>query len=122
MTGGARGWMLFNSYEFILVFLPVAVLGHFAAGRLGGAAACGWTAAASLVFYGWWNPPYVALIAGSILVNYGLARAIRAGGRAVADGCLVAGVLANLALLIYYKYAAFLAAILAGGGEADAPS
>jgi alginate O-acetyltransferase complex protein AlgI len=61
--------MLFNSYEFILLFLPIAVIGHFALARASTAAAIAWPTAASLVFYAAWNPPYVALLGSSILGN-----------------------------------------------------
>ena len=63
--------MLFNSPEFVLGFLPVALAGFFLAGRVGGPRwALRWLVAASLFFYGWWNPKFVLLLAGSILVNY----------------------------------------------------
>ena len=63
--------MLFNSPEFVLGFLPIALAGFFLAGRVGGTrwALC-WLVAASLFFYGWWNPKFVLLLAGSILANY----------------------------------------------------
>ena len=65
--------MLFNSPEFVLGFLPAALAGFFLAGRLGGNCwALGWLVGASLFFYGWWNPPFVLLLAGSIVANYAL--------------------------------------------------
>jgi D-alanyl-lipoteichoic acid acyltransferase DltB (MBOAT superfamily) len=112
--------VLFNSYEFIFLFLPVAVLGHFAVAVLGGTAAAGWTAALSLAFYAWWNPPYVGLIAGSILANFALARAILSGGQALARGALIAGIAGNLAVLAYYKYAGFLASMVVADAAAPA--
>jgi alginate O-acetyltransferase complex protein AlgI len=64
--------MLFNSPEFVLGFLPVALVGFFLAGRVGGTHwALRWLVAASLFFYGWLNPKFVLLLAGSILANYG---------------------------------------------------
>ena len=41
--------MLFNSYPFIFLFLPIALLGYFALGRLGNLAPVIWLALASLV-------------------------------------------------------------------------
>ena len=62
--------MLFNSYSFLLVFLPVTVLGFFLAGRLGKAAGAGWLAACSLFFYAWWDYRYLVLLVASICANY----------------------------------------------------
>ena len=53
--------MLFNSTEFIFVFLPLAVLVHFAVARVSATAAILGTTLSSLVFYAWWNPPFVLL-------------------------------------------------------------
>ena len=53
--------MLFNSYDYLVYFLPIAALGYFALGR-NPRWSVGWLVAASLVFYGWWNPRYVPLI------------------------------------------------------------
>ena len=50
--------MLFNSPEFVLGFLPIALAGFFLSGRFGGQRwALRWLVAASLFFYGWWNRP-----------------------------------------------------------------
>ena len=54
--------MLFNSYPFIFVFLPVVLFGYFAANRLGAQAPVIWLALASLVFYSFSNWPFVALL------------------------------------------------------------
>ena len=63
--------MLFNSYVFIFLFLPVTLLLFSGLGRLGcQRAAIGWMVAASLFFYGWWDPRYLWLISGSIVFNY----------------------------------------------------
>ena len=95
--------MLFNSPEFVLAFLPVALAGFFLAGRIGGTRwALRWLVAASLFFYGWWNPKFVLLLAGSILVNYVLAEQIR---RRASRAWLITGIAANLALLGWFKYA-----------------
>ena len=95
--------MLFNSPEFVLGFLPIALAGFFLAGRFGGTcwALC-WLVAASLFFYGWWNPKFVLLLAGSILANYWLAERIQRSG---SGRWLACGIAANLALLGWFKYA-----------------
>ena len=104
--------MLFNSHAFIFLFLPLTLLVFFALGRFSAKLAAGWLAAASLFFYGWWSPAYVALLLVSILFNFTAGSAIV---RAAADAryckrLLTAAIIANLALLAYYKYANFFVA------------
>jgi D-alanyl-lipoteichoic acid acyltransferase DltB (MBOAT superfamily) len=106
--------MLFNSYEFILVFLPVTLAGFFLLGLRSRDLALGWIVAASLAFYAWWRPINVLIIAPSILVNFVLARWLlrltadkqRAG---LARLVLLLGIVFNVAFLGYFKYANFLA-------------
>lgn len=62
--------MLFNSYEFIFLFLPIAVLCFFGIARWSHRGATAWLVAASLFFYGWWDWHYVPLLMGSIVWNY----------------------------------------------------
>ncbi|MGE4109612.1 MAG: MBOAT family protein [Burkholderiales bacterium] len=103
--------MLFNSQTFIFLFLPLTLLGFFALGRSSPKLAAGWLAAASLFFYGWWNPAYVALLLVSMLCNFAAGTAIaRAQARSDAKNgrrLLIAAITANLLLLAYYKYANF---------------
>jgi D-alanyl-lipoteichoic acid acyltransferase DltB (MBOAT superfamily) len=102
--------VLFNSYFFILVFLPVTLLVFFALGHRGGRrAAIGWLVAASLFFYGWWNPAYLGLIVASILFNYSVGTILGNQRRrhATRRGALIFAIVANLAILAYYKYANF---------------
>ena len=65
--------MLFNSYEFIFVFLPVTLGVFFALGAISRTWALRWIIVASLFFYFWWRPLNVLIIAPSILVNFFLA-------------------------------------------------
>jgi len=101
--------MLFNSYEFILFFLPVTLLVFF---RIGGQArhklAMLWLVCCSLFFYAWWNPAYLGLILASILFNYavGIILGSHPEGRRKKT-YLTLGIGCNLALLAYYKYAGF---------------
>src|SRR5271167_1997895 len=110
--------MLFNSPSFVLGFLPLTLGGFFLAGRLyGSRAALVWLLAADLVFYGWWNPRYVPLLAGSVGVNYLLGQRIlllaQAGRPDAARIWLIGGVGFNLGLLGWFKYADFLLHIAA---------
>ncbi|HIE55101.1 MAG TPA: MBOAT family protein, partial [Chromatiaceae bacterium] len=103
--------MLFNSYIFILVFLPLTLVVYFAMGRLGySRAAIAWLVGASLFFYGWWNPAYLGLILFSILFNYtaGVVMTRIPGEEGQRKKLVLAfGIAINLGLLGYYKYANF---------------
>lgn len=106
--------MLFNSYEYIFAFLPVAFLVYFYlnARRLGEAAK-GFLVFASLFFYSWWNPDYLPLILLSMLFNYVLGSSLARGRHRESPsrlGLLWVGIAANLALLGYYKYSDFFIA------------
>jgi D-alanyl-lipoteichoic acid acyltransferase DltB (MBOAT superfamily) len=105
--------MLFNTSEFIFIFLPLAVGLHFlVARRWGTLAAAAVTAIASLIFYAWWKLPYVVLPILSILINFAIARGIVAAGEVNARRLLTSGVVGNLLVLGYFKYADFALSIL----------
>ncbi len=107
--------MLFNSYIFIFVFLPFAVLLFQTLERAGyREAALAFLVLASLVFYGWWNPIYLGLIAASILFNYLVGYFLSSGNRTGIStrALLIFGIASNLGLLAYFKYTGFLAANL----------
>src|SRR3712207_226010 len=105
--------MLFNSHVFVLAFLPVTVVGFFLLCRLRSKyPARLWLLAASLVFYGWWGLRDLALLLLAIGFNYGVGRVIqaaRARSAARSRALMFFGVAANLALLGWFKYAAFVA-------------
>ncbi len=108
--------MLFSSLVFIFGFLPVALCGFYAAGRLGRPAAAAWLIAVSLVFYGWWHPPAVVLLLGSIGTNYAVATLIMRSDRHPVRRTLLTlgGVGFNLLALFYYKYLFAIAGFLHG--------
>ncbi len=104
--------MLFNSYEFLLIFLPVTVAGFFALSAYGYLrSAATWLGLASIVFYGYWSPAYLLLLLGSIAANLLAGRAIlryRASQRfSTAKRTLTLAVIANLGAIGYFKYANF---------------
>jgi D-alanyl-lipoteichoic acid acyltransferase DltB (MBOAT superfamily) len=103
--------VLFNSYTFIFGFLPIVLTGFYILGARQRDWALLWLTAASLMFYAWWRPVNVLLIAPSILINYGLARALERTGEArpaAARLILLAGIIFNLCFLGYFKYLNFL--------------
>ena len=103
--------MLFNSLEFIFVFLPIAATLHFLAARRGIIAPVIVTTITSLFFYAWWKPPFLMLPILSIVFNYWVAHGIWEANRKAARVLLIFGVTANLLVLGYFKYADFLLSI-----------
>lgn len=103
--------MLFNSYEFIFVFLPAVVTVFFVLGKTSREWALGWVIAASLFFYGWWRPLNVLIIAPSVLINFMLARLMqrlrKQENRKAALTLLALGIAFNVAFLGYFKYSNF---------------
>ncbi len=104
--------MLFNSPEFVFLFLPSAIILHFAVARFGVTAAATGTALASLAFYAWWNPTFLPLLVLSIAFNFMLARQLVNADKRWAVGLVISGVIANLLVLAYFKYADFLLSML----------
>ncbi len=100
--------MLFNSLEFIFVFLPATVAGFLIIGKLveTPVARMIWLVLASLTFYGYWNVDFLPVIGISIVANFLFALAITAypkHSRAI----FIVAVAANLAALGFYKYTNF---------------
>lgn len=112
--------MIFSSWQFILIFLPVSFFFYFwlnhrrliIAGKV-------WLVVASLIFYAYWDIKYLPLILGSIFLNFaigtGLAQAheqslreAKPHRRVNRKVVLATGIVANLLLLGYYKYTDFL--------------
>lgn len=116
--------MLFNSYEFIFLFLPVTVVGFFLISKCSHTFGTLWLVLASLFFYGWWDVRYVPLLCASIGFNYLVGGRIEqlAAGHTIAPGEHVAkdvphaaarkgwlafGIVVNVLLLGYFKYMDF---------------
>ena len=133
--------MLFNSYEFIFLFLPATIAGFFFLGRQWRSAGTLWLVGASLFFYGWWDLRYVPLLCMSICFNYLIGKRIErlAAGHAIPTGghvtatmpdarsrksWLALGIIVNILLLGYFKYTKFFlgtANLLSGSNIFDLP-
>ena len=105
--------MLFNSYEFMFLFLPVSLAIFFLLNRMRlTTGANAWLLVVSLFFYSWWNPRYLPLILCSILFNYTI-------GVLLSDSdnlrkqivskktVFMFGVTANILFFGYFKYMDF---------------
>ena len=98
--------MLFNSYIFIFLFLPLALLGYFLLNhRKQFRAANAFLILMSLWFYGYFNPRYLLILCLSILCNYALSRGMaRAGRKGLRRFLLILGILGNLGTIFFFKY------------------
>ena len=109
--------MLFNSYEFIFAFLPITFFIYFYLnGKRLTVASKGFLVFASLFFYSWWNIAYLPLILISMLFNYVIGNTLSKSSEENKKGLnksfskksiLIFGIIANLSLLGYFKYADF---------------
>jgi D-alanyl-lipoteichoic acid acyltransferase DltB (MBOAT superfamily) len=104
--------MLFNSFIFIFGFLPLALALTYALGHWSQRGAKLAVTLLSLGFYAWWRPVHLILLVGSILFNYAMGvvilRARAANRQPVVAAALTFGVLADIALLGWFKYANFV--------------
>ena len=102
--------MLFNSYEFIFIFLPVLFLVYFYLNskRLVLGAKL-WLVIGSLFFYSYWNVIYLPLILLSMFVNYGVGLSLVNSSKIKLSSktILVFGIVFNVGLLGYFKYVDF---------------
>ena len=101
--------VLFTTATFAFLYLPVVLAGFFILGHRSPKWAAAWLLAASLFFYGWWMPEFTLLLLASIGANFVVGLRIVAAGEArkEAKAWLTAGVVFNLGLLGYFKYANF---------------
>ena len=100
--------MLFNSYLFILVFLPFVLSTYFVLNHLN-LYRCSmlFLLLSSLFFYGYWNFNYVGLLIFSILVNYVFSKKIVSTSVQKNKILLLFGIIFNVSLLGYFKYSHF---------------
>ncbi|MFE1598422.1 MBOAT family O-acyltransferase [Methylobacterium sp. ID0610] len=98
--------MLFNSFPFLLGFLPLALVLHALVERFRPAWRLPLLVLLSLVFYGWWDWRFLPLLALSIGLNWLVARWFIRGGAAL---LIPLAIVANLGLLAAFKYSGLLA-------------
>ena len=97
--------MLFNSFVFIFLFLPIVYFFYqHLEKRKKHAQAILCLVISSLVFYAWWNPVYLVLILFSMAFNYHVGKLIKAREGPKKKRWLTFGVGINLLLLAYFKY------------------
>ena len=102
--------MLFNSVEFLLLFLPLFLAVFYYACRPGSRVSPQhWIVAASFCFYAYWDWRYLPLLIAAIVVNHWI------GSRLLtfkSRGWLTAGIAFNLGVLAFFKYVDFVLSCL----------
>jgi alginate O-acetyltransferase complex protein AlgI len=101
--------VIFNSFEFIFVFLPTVFLVYFLLNRWHFTVSKIWLLLSSLFFYSWWNPKYLPLILVSLFVNFFIGTYL---GKEKPiwqrKFMLTIGIVFNVNLLGFFKYYDFL--------------
>lgn len=100
--------MLFNSFQFLFLFLPATLLGALLLERWSRKAFIVWLIGASVVFYGAWNPRFLWILCLSLVLNYAIALLMERSAGNARRIWLVIGLVWNLGLLGYFKYTNFL--------------
>lgn len=102
--------MLFNSTEFLFLFLPITLIVYFGLNKMNKSEfAKGWLVLASLYFYGYFNRSYIIIIVSSIVVNYTIGRLLYKENKSTIKSkmLLIIGVVFNVGILGYFKYSDF---------------
>ncbi|MBO4458942.1 MAG: MBOAT family protein [Butyrivibrio sp.] len=101
--------MLFNSFIFILIFLPLAIALYFILNKYNPKLAQAYLLGMSLWFYGYQTPEYLIIIIASIIVNYLLTYIMRrSSDKKIRLSLLILGLILNVANIGYYKYLNFI--------------
>ncbi len=114
--------MVFNSFPFIFIFLPLTLAGFFLLGRKGRPWAASGLTLASLVFYGWWDYRYLPLLLLSVSLNYWAGHRILQTAHAVTrKRWLILALSINLLLLAFFKYVDFFLQSINGVASQNFP-
>ena len=89
--------MLFNSFVFLLAFLPLALALHWGAERFAPSLRLPVLVALSFAFYGYWDWRFLPLLAFSIGLNWLIAEAFQ---KTRAGGLVTLAIVLNLAVVV----------------------
>jgi D-alanyl-lipoteichoic acid acyltransferase DltB (MBOAT superfamily) len=105
------GWrsVLFNSFQFLLVFLPAALILHWAVERFRPVWRVPLLIVLSFAFYSYWDWRFLPLLLLSIAINWIIAEVFSSTHRAM---LIVGAICSNLAVLGVFKYANFTAGLV----------
>ncbi len=106
--------MLFNSIQFIVIFLPISLLAfNFFERCYGRLPTIAVMIVSSLVFYASWYPPYLLILLTSICGNSLLGNLIeRQAHSPTRVSLLILAIGGNLLLLFYFKYFLYVAGLI----------
>ena len=98
--------MLFNSYIFVLVFLPITLIGYFMLNKINqNTISKIFLIVMSLYFYAYFNNSYLIIILTSILFNYVIGKLLhKITNKNYRIICLIMGLVFNIGVLFYFKY------------------
>jgi len=102
--------MLFNSYIFIFLFLPISIIGYFILNRFEKYQLSKlWLIGMSIWFYGCFSIKCLVLLCVSIFANYYLAEMIAKSTekKGLARGLFIFTLVFNVAILLFFKYTNF---------------
>ena len=99
--------MLFNSYQFIFIFMPVTLAGFFLISSKNHQAAVAWLALASIFFYSYWSLYALPIMIISICINYWFGLQLSNPNLKHRQALLIFAITANILALGYFKYANF---------------
>lgn len=99
--------MLFNSYIFILVFLPAVLIIYFLLNRFYFKYSLEFLSICSLIYYAFWKFSYLYIIVLSIILNYTIFKLLKKK-KNIKNLIIVIGIIGNLSVLIYFKYIDFI--------------
>lgn len=98
--------MLFNSYIFVFLFLPMSLIGYFTLNKFKKySLAKIFLIGMSFWFYGYFNPWYLIIMLASIIVNYVLSnKMLKTENNSLRKIMLIVGIVFNIGILFYFKY------------------
>lgn len=98
--------MLFNSVEFLFLFLPIVLVSFNAVRRIRSSAGIWLLVVASFLFYGAWDSSFLPIFLASIICNHFISMMILKLTR-FKSSLMFVGIVGNLCALAYFKYANF---------------
>lgn len=96
--------MLFNSNNFLFIFIPIVLSGYWLVGKWNNRAQTWWLIVANILFYAAAGLPYLCLLLGMVIVTFLAGRYLLASGRNIARRIGLLLVLGNLVILVFFKY------------------
>lgn len=104
--------MIFSSYSFIFIFFPITFIGYLILRTFNKPLWVKlWLSLASLVFYAWGQPAFLAVFVFTLLFNFAMSRLIIKyfDSRPIKNLIFALAVIENIGILFYFKYYNFFA-------------